>query len=94
MIFLRSERLGDFFLVLRGGVIFFPPERLGDFFHPPRLGDFFCPPRLGDFFCVPRGWVIFFLVPRGWVIFFVQRGWVIFFRLERLGDFSLSREVG
>ena len=40
------------FIVLRGWVIFFCPER---------FGDFFCPKRLGGFFLVPRRWVIFLL---------------------------------
>ena len=47
------------FLVPRGWVIFFGPERLGNFFVPRGWGIFCCPERSGDFF-VPRGWVIFF----------------------------------
>ena len=35
----------DFFL--RGWVIFFCPERLGDFFFPERLGDFFLSREFG-----------------------------------------------
>ena len=70
MIFFRPERLGDFFVVPRGWVIFFCLERLGDFFCPERLGYFFCPERLGDFFSCPGRLGDFFFVWRGLVICF------------------------
>ena len=43
--FFFPQWFGDLFFVLRGWVIFFRPERLGDLFLPERLGDFFLVPR-------------------------------------------------
>ena len=58
--FVCHKKLGDFFLVPRGLVIFFVPRGWVIFFCPERLVDIFCPVRLGDFFLVPRGLGIFF----------------------------------
>ena len=57
--FFFPERLGDFFFVARGWVIFFCPETLGVFFFRRGWAIYFCPERLGVFF-VLGGLVIFF----------------------------------
>ena len=47
MIVFCPKKLGDFYFVLRGWVIFFCPETLVDLFCPERLGDYILSREVG-----------------------------------------------